>query len=76
MPLPKTSACRFAEVQYNQGMSVCLDGEKPWGSNNYSDYEVWQMEEDDTEVLTPEEQQKTLKDIPKEQQQKDENEKD
>jgi len=49
---------------------------KPWGSNNYSDYEVWQMEEDDTQILTPEEQQKTLKDIPEEQQQKDEDEKD
>lgn len=34
------------------------------------------MEEDDTEILTPEEQQKTLKDVPEEQQKKDETEKD
>ncbi len=34
------------------------------------------MEEDDTVILTPEDKEKALKEIPKEQQQKDENEED
>ncbi len=34
------------------------------------------MEDDDTQVLTPEEQKKVLKEIPKEHQQKDEKEED
>jgi hypothetical protein len=34
------------------------------------------MEEDDTEVLTPEEREKALKEIPEEQQQKGESEED
>ena len=34
------------------------------------------MEEDDTEILTPEEREKALKELPKEQQSEDDNEED
>ena len=73
---PKLRRAGLQKYSIIRGCPYASMAKKPWGSNNYSDYEVWQMEEDDTEVLTPEEQQKTLKDIPKEQQKKDENEKD
>ncbi len=46
------------------------------GGSKYIGLRLKKMEEDETEVLTPEEQEKTLKEIPEEQLQKGENEED